>query len=315
MERAVDDRLGPVREVGEQSSFPVPYYVAATAETTRFSDARCGEFGGGVAADWNAAYVKAVGEALERYAAGVYRESSFRHAPTTGVVDAVPVSAFVRPNDAPTPDPDERVAWTDGADLRDGSYAAVPASFVHFPQPGRAFAPQITTGLGLGNSTDEALAAGLAEVIGSAAGFDAAAAARDACGEALQNWTELDSMGPDRAADQEGAIGRYAEFPTGAREFVDTPATVAARDVTESVPPAERVDELVGRLDDAGLASYAVRLTTSDLVELGLEAVRVVVPAAQPLFTTTPFFGERAETVPRELGFEPRLDRAFHPFP
>ncbi len=383
MERAVDDRLGPVREVGEQSSFPVPYYVAATAETTRFSDARCGEFGGGVAADWNAAYVKAVGEALERYAAGVYRESSFRHAPTTGVVDAVPVSAFVRPNDAPTPDPDERVAWTDGADLRDGSHAAVPASFVHFPQPGRAFAPQITTGLGLGNSTDEALAAGLAEVIerdatmlawystfepvklhvdtdefetlrkraraeslsvtpllctqdvdvpivavavhrdgewpqfalGSAAGFDAAAAARDACGEALQNWTELDSMGPDRAADQEGAIGRYAEFPTAAREFVDTPAAVAARDVTESVPPAERVDEFVGRLDDAGLASYAVRLTTSDLVELGLEAVRVVVPAAQPLFTTTPFFGERAETVPRELGFEPRLDRAFHPFP
>jgi ribosomal protein S12 methylthiotransferase accessory factor len=383
MERAVDDRLGPVREVGEQSSFPVPYYVAATADTTQFADTRCGEFGAGVAVDWNAAYAKAVGEALERYAAGVYRESSLRHAPTAGVVDAVPVSAFVRPDGAPTPGPEERVAWSDGIDLRDGSYAAIPASFVHFPQPGRAFAPQITTGLGLGNSTDEALAAGLAEVIerdaamlawystfepvelrvetdafetlekraraeslsvtpllctqdvdvpvvavavhrdrewpqfalGSAAGFDAAAAARDACAEALQNWTELDSMGPERAADQEGAIGRYAEFPTAAREFVDAPTTVAARDVTESIPPAERVDEFVERLDDAGLASYAVRLTTSDLAELGLEAVRVVVPAAQPLFTAESFFGERAETVPRELGFEPRPGRAFHPFP
>ena len=382
MERAVDDRLGPVREVGEQSSFPVPYYVAATADTTGFADARCGEFGAGVASDWNAAYAKAVGEALERYAAGVYRESSFRQAPTAGVIDAVPVSAFVTP-DGVAPDSDDRLAWTDGVDLRDGSYAALPASFVHFPAPGRQFAPQITTGLGLGNSTDEALAAGLAEVIerdatmlawystfdpvalavdtpafetlrkraraesltvtpllctqdvdvpvvavavhrdgdwprfalGSAAGFDASAAATAACAEALQNWTELDSMGPERATDQEAAVGRYAEFPASARAFVDTAATVDAGDVTESVPADERVDEFVARLADADLSAYAARLTTVDLAELGFEAVRVVVPGAQPLFTAEPFFGDRAETVPAKLGFEPRLERDFHPFP
>ena len=382
MERAVDDRLGPVREVGEQSSFPVPYYVAATADTTAFADARCGEFGAGVAADWNEAYAKAVGEALERYAAGVYRESSFRHAPTAGVIDAVPVSAFVHPDGA-DPSPDDRIAWTDGVDLHGGSHAALPASFVHFPAPGRQFAPQITTGLGVGNSTDAALAAGLAEVIerdatmlawystfepvelavetdgfetlrkrasaesltvtpllctqdvdvpvvavavhregdwprfalGSAAGFDAARAATDACAEALQNWTELDSMGPERAAAQEAAVGRYAEFPSAVREFVDAPATVAASDVTESVPGDERVDTLLARLAAADLSAYAVRLTTADLAALGFEAVRVVVPGAQPLFTAEPFFGERAESVPAELGFEPRLDRAFHPFP
>ncbi|MEZ3143923.1 YcaO-like family protein [Halobaculum sp. MBLA0143] len=382
MERVVDDRLGPVREVGEQSSFPVPYYVAATADTTGFADARCGEFGAGVAGDWNAAYAKAVGEALERYAAGVYRESSFRHAPTAGVIDAVPVSAFVTPDGA-APDSDDRVAWTDGVDLRDESYAALPASFVNFPAPGRQFAPQITTGLGLGNSTDEALAAGLAEVIerdatmlawystfepvelvvdtpafqtlrkraraesltvtpllctqdvdvpvvavavhrdgewprfalGSAAGFDASAAATAACAEALQNWTELESMGPERATDQEAAVGRYAEFPGSVREFVDAPATVDAGDVTESVPADERVDELVARLADADLGAYAAGLTTVDLAELGFEAVRVVAPGAQPLFTAEPFFGERAEIVPAELGFEPRLEREFHPFP
>jgi ribosomal protein S12 methylthiotransferase accessory factor len=48
---------------------------------------------------------------------------------------------------------------------------------------------------------------------------------------------------------------------------------------------------------------------------MGFEAVRALVPAAQPLFTDEPYFGERAERVPRELGFEPRLDRDHHPFP
>ncbi len=383
MERAVDDRVGPVTEVGEQSSFPVPYYVAATADTTAFADARCGEFGAGVAPDWNAAYAKAVGEALERYAAGVYRTERFREAPTEGVIDAVPVEAFVRPDDAPTPDADERVVWVDGVDLRSGEHAALPASFVYFPPPGRTYAPSITTGLGLGNSLDEALIAGLSEVIerdatmlswystfepmevavetdrfetlrkraraerltvtpllctqdvdvpivavavhretewpqfalGSAAGFDAAAAAADACAEALQNWTELDSMGREQAARQEGAIGRYADFPQPVREFVDTPASIPAADASEVVSAAETVDTLCDRLADADLDAYAVRTTTGDLDSLGLEAVRVVVPSAQPLFTEASFFGERAETVPQSLGFEPRLDRDFHPFP
>jgi ribosomal protein S12 methylthiotransferase accessory factor len=48
---------------------------------------------------------------------------------------------------------------------------------------------------------------------------------------------------------------------------------------------------------------------------LGFEAVRVVVPEAQPLFTGDAFFGDRASEVPRQLGFEPRPDRPFHPYP
>jgi ribosomal protein S12 methylthiotransferase accessory factor len=48
---------------------------------------------------------------------------------------------------------------------------------------------------------------------------------------------------------------------------------------------------------------------------MGFEAVRVLVPGAQPLFTGEPYFGERARTVPEALGFEPRLDRPIHPFP
>jgi ribosomal protein S12 methylthiotransferase accessory factor len=72
---------------------------------------------------------------------------------------------------------------------------------------------------------------------------------------------------------------------------------------------------VLGALGDAGLDAYAARLTTPDVAELGFEAVRALVPAAQPLFFDEPYFGERARTVPESLGYEPRLRREHHPFP
>jgi ribosomal protein S12 methylthiotransferase accessory factor len=66
---------------------------------------------------------------------------------------------------------------------------------------------------------------------------------------------------------------------------------------------------------EAGLDAYAARTTTRDVEGLGFEAVRVLIPEAQPLFTGQPFFTERAESVPRELGFDPRLEREYHPYP
>jgi ribosomal protein S12 methylthiotransferase accessory factor len=72
---------------------------------------------------------------------------------------------------------------------------------------------------------------------------------------------------------------------------------------------------VLDRLATADLDVYAARLTTPDVAGLGFEAVRVLVPDAQPLFTDDPYFGSRAESVPPELGFEPRLDREHHPYP
>ncbi|MFB6267516.1 MAG: bacteriocin biosynthesis protein SagD, partial [Halodesulfurarchaeum sp.] len=72
---------------------------------------------------------------------------------------------------------------------------------------------------------------------------------------------------------------------------------------------------VVDRVTDTGLSAYAARVTPRDVAHLGFEAVRVVVPSAQPLFVDEPYFGERARTVPTALGFEPRLDREFHPYP
>ena len=152
--------------------------------------------------------------------------------------------------------------------------------------------------------------------VGSSANLDAAAAARSALAEALQSWMELRAMGPDGATDAEGAIGRYADFPASTRAFVEPAGRVPAASVGEEVPgAAAELDALLGRVADAGLDAYAARLTTRDVERLGFEAVRVLVPGAQPLFTGAAFFGERARTVPEELGFEPRLDREHHPYP
>jgi ribosomal protein S12 methylthiotransferase accessory factor len=152
---------------------------------------------------------------------------------------------------------------------------------------------------------------------GMAADLDAVAAARDALAEALQNWMELRGMGRSGATEQESGIARAADLPRAVRAFATPETTVPAASVGPDDPPAPdaELDAVVSRVVDAGLDAYAARLTTRDVAALGFEAVRVLVPAAQPLFTGTPYFGERAREVPAALGFEPRLDRAHHPFP
>ncbi|WP_336038024.1 YcaO-like family protein [Halobacterium yunchengense] len=406
-EPLVDDRVGLVTAVGERESFPAPYYLAMNADTTGFSDAEAAGQAAGVAADWNEAYMKAVGEAFERYAAGVYRAGDFETAPVDRE-DAVPPTAFVRPDDASDAsgasdadrDTDGQIDWVRGEHLGTGADALLPADRVVFPPPEDAGGPSITTGLGLGNATVDALLSGLYETVerdatmlswystfeplglavdgdprggqdqsageaprgdgfadlekrargeglsvnallctqdvdvpvvavavhredwprfavGSAADLDPAAAARDALCEALQNWMELRAMGPEEAGEVDGAIGEYADFPREVRDFVDPDTTVHVDDVGPADPPtgAAELDAVLDAIAAADLDAYAARLTTRDLDAAGFEAVRVLVPGAQPLFVDDPFFGERARTVPRELGFQPRLDRPFHPFP
>ncbi|MBP1921177.1 ribosomal protein S12 methylthiotransferase accessory factor [Halorubrum alkaliphilum] len=388
-ERAVDSRIGLLSEVGERESFPLPYYVSRLADTTDFSDARAAEFAGGADDGWDAAFMKALGEGLERYAAGVYRSASF----ITGTADDVPnpvaPGAFVRPESAATYDADDTLPWTTGERLVSsgddgGGLVSLPAEFVAFPPPENRYRPAITTGLGLGNSGPEAALSGLYEVIerdatmttwystteplgidvddptfdrltkraraesltvspllvttdidvpvvavgvhrdgewprfaaGSGADLDPVAAARSALAEALQNWTELRSMGEAAADDESAAIGRHASFPDVTREFFDPDATVPAEGLGEPEPSGNAaLDAVVERARSVGLDPLVSRTTTRDVAALGFEAVRVLVPEAQPLFTGDPFFGDRARDVPRSMGFEPTLDREYHPFP
>ncbi|ELY42592.1 YcaO-like family protein [Natronorubrum sulfidifaciens] len=396
-EATIDDRVGIVQSIGEIESFPAPYYLATTADTSGFSDASAPTQAAGVADDWNAALMKAVGEGLERYCAGVYRDDDFVHASEDELDAVVSPTDLVRPAGAPAYDSSETNRWVPGENLVTGESVHLPAAAVQFPQPGEALVPSITTGLGLGSSTVDALRSGLTEVIerdatmlawystfeplglavdddgfdtlerrarseglsvtpllvtqdadipvvavavhrtpetlagdvepgdddwpafavGSAAALDATAAARSALEEALQNWMELRNLGPDEAAEASGAIGEYAAFPDVVRRFVDVEQSIPAASVGPDPVPsgADALEALVSRTTAVGLTPYAARLTTRDVESVGFEAVRVVVPGAQPLFTTAPFFADRARTVPEDLGFEPRLERAFHPYP
>jgi len=389
-ERTLDERVGVVQSIGEAESFPAPYYLATGSDTTGFSDATAPRQAAGVHADWNAAFMKAMGEALERYSAGVYRESSFRTAPVSAVEngpgpEVVRPDAFVRPDDFPPVVEGDPLHWVPGADLTTGDEALLPAELVHYPPPAERHAPAITTGLGLGTSPVEALLSGLYEVIerdatmlawystfeplpfavedeefetlarraraedlsitpllvtqdvdvpvvavavhrdgewprfaaGSAAALDPVAAARSALAEALQNWMELRSMGRAAAAEESGEIGRYADFPAPVQDFVAVDGAIPVEGVGPDAVPdgAAELDALVRRVDAVDLTPYAARLTPRDVERAGFEAVRVLVPGAQPLFTDEPFFGDRARSVPESLGFEPRLDRPFHPYP
>ncbi|MDZ7745737.1 MAG: YcaO-like family protein [Halobacteriales archaeon] len=385
-EQTTDARVGLVHEVGEVESFPAPYYLATLADTTGFSDVQANRQAAGVATDWNRAYMKALGEGLERYAAGIYREAEFERGQPSETPDGIAPSAFVCSPSFTDPDADRAIRWYPGEHVRTGARVKLPAEFVQFPPPETRHRPSITTGLGLGNGGVESLLSGLYEVLerdaamlawystfeplglavdddryhelekrakseslsatallvtqdvdvpvvvaclhresgqwprfaaGMSADLDANVAAADALEEALQNWLELRGMGKREATAQPGAIGSYAEFPPTAREFVAPETTIPADSVgPKEVPTGEsELDALVSRAVEAGLDPYAARLTPRDLDKQGFEAVRVLVPTAQPLFTDQPYFGERASRVPEKLGFEPRLDRDHHPYP
>jgi ribosomal protein S12 methylthiotransferase accessory factor len=382
-EAAVDRRLGIVRQIGEHDSFPAPYYLSVLAETTGFSDGAVPDRAAGVAADWDTAFMKALGESLERYSAAIYRESSFERAPATDVNGPAPTD-FVRPAGWDGPDETTPIDWVPGRDLIAETDVSLPAGLVHFPTPDERLSPTITTGLGLGNGGVEAVLSGLYEVLerdatmlawyssfeplglsvsadtfetlsrrargeglsvtpllvtqdvdvpvvavavhreaypkfalGSAADLDASAAAGDALAEAIQNWMELRDMGPDAAAEADGAIGEYASDPGETMAMLDTPGTVDAADVgaPEPLSGETELDRVLELVEAAGLDVYAADITPRDVASLGFAAVRVLSPQAQPLFVGDPYFGARASEVPRELGFDPRLDRSMHPYP
>ena len=388
MNRAVDERVGLVRAIGESESYPAPYYLATLADTSVYSDATAPTNAAGVDEDWNRAFVKGIGEALERYCASVYREREFTEASAAELDSALEPTAIVRPDDAAAYDPETSIPWVDGMNLHTDSTTYLPADAVHFPQPGTGVVAQITTGLGLGSTMADAIVSGLTEVIerdatmlswystyeplelvveddgfdrlsrrvgaeglevtpllvtqdvdvpvvavclhrdetdsswpafaaGAAADLDVDAAARSALAEATQNWMELRSIGPEGAADAGGWIGPYASFPEPVRSFVDVDGAVDTATLRpESVPAgAPAVRELLGRIETAEMTAYAARVTSRDVASLGFEAVRVIVPTAQPLFTKEPFFGDRVQRVPVSLGYEPLIDHEPHPYP
>jgi ribosomal protein S12 methylthiotransferase accessory factor len=383
-EMAVGDRLGIVPLIGEHDSFPLPYYLASVTETTSWSDGNAPDRAAGVAPTWDGAFMKALGESLERYSAAMYRTDDLeRHSPDA--LDGPAPDSFVSVRDGyPESADSKEMPVVQGLDLQTEDSVPLPADLVFYPPPEGTLGQAITTGLGLGSGGVDAVLSGLYEVVerdatmlawyssfeplglevpdstfdsmverargnglsvtpllvtqdvdvpvvavavsrdeyprlalGSAADLDAEAAAIDALSEALQNWMELRDLGPEEASEAGGEIGAYAMDPGAASSLTNPEETVPATAVGPETVPAGRaeLDAVLDRMDAAGLEAYAASVTSRDVERLGFTAVRVLSPSAQPLFVDEPVFGDRARTVPEDLGFEPRLDRAFHPYP
>jgi ribosomal protein S12 methylthiotransferase accessory factor len=379
-ERAVDDRLGPIQAVGERESYPAAYYLAQFVPSPHGNEDIPAQ-AAGVAADWDAAYMKALGEAMERYSAGVYQDDWFVETPAT-LTNPIGDEEFTGTDESDTHETTSR--WVPGRSLHEDTPVHLPADRVVFPPPDETIHDPITTGLGLGSSTVEAVISGLTEVLerdatmcawystyepvglevhddaynelamrarsedlsvtatlvtgdvdipvvaatvtreewprfaaGSAAALDAERAARSALEEALQNWMELRALGRDDASQAGTAVARYADDPEPVAELTEPEPVLSARDVGSEDPPKgkDALEAILERTATSGLTAYAARITARDVAAVGFEAVRVLVPRAQPLFVSSPVFGARARSVPRSLGYEPRLDRSFHPYP
>ena len=162
-ERCYDERMGLLTEIGEAASVPLPYYLATLADTRAFSDAQAPRHAAGVSEDWDHAYMKGMGEALERYAAGTYLSDTFRTAHPAELDERVHPSACVRPDDWDAVE--HAIPWIPGQEIASGDAVWVPADLVVFPPPERVTRPAITTGLALGNTEAEATCAGLLEVL------------------------------------------------------------------------------------------------------------------------------------------------------
>ncbi|WP_276271901.1 YcaO-like family protein [Haloarcula litorea] len=191
-EGGLDERVGVVGEVGEAESFPAPYYLASLSDTGGFSDATASPQAAGVAVDWDTAFMKALGESYERYAAGVYRTADLRRGTADDVDGAVSPSAFVAPDGAA--DAGEPLHWAPAERLEKGEQRWLPASVILYPPPERAVRPPVTTGLGLGSTEREALLSGLTEVIERDAAMLSWYSTVDPLGIAVEDSERFDTL-------------------------------------------------------------------------------------------------------------------------
>ena len=149
-------------------------------DTTWFSAVRASTVGGATKHDRLEAQVCAVGEILERYAAGIYQPEQFRRGSLTQLgshaVDPreLPLGSaeeYARIGGALVPyQPDLVIDWVEGRSLRDGQPRYLPAAAVYVPYqaPGgrseRLLYPN-STGLAAGANVAHAIRGGLLEVI------------------------------------------------------------------------------------------------------------------------------------------------------
>jgi ribosomal protein S12 methylthiotransferase accessory factor len=180
---AVDDRFGVVRQVAVHDVGPSdpPFFFATAqlASTRPFSDAIASTLNGGAGTTSESALLGAIGEAMERYAIGAYREegtfrASFREVERVAVNptrliffadeqyswERFPYVRF---------SPETPLSWVAGTSLLDGSEKLVPAARVFTPYvapgPAERLLQSTSTGAACHVEKEQATLLGLYECI------------------------------------------------------------------------------------------------------------------------------------------------------
>jgi ribosomal protein S12 methylthiotransferase accessory factor len=182
MERLVGDHTGIIREV-----FPVErttpfdvlhYYNATLANTHSLAEWSLPPAYGGSAWTREASLAAAMGEAVERYACGVYCDESWIWAAYRDVAsEAIPLEyltlftpeQYARLGVA-SPSPDTRLRWVEGYSLTRQRQVLAPAALVFMPYKFGADEDRIiwestTSGAACGGSLEEAILSGIYEVV------------------------------------------------------------------------------------------------------------------------------------------------------
>jgi ribosomal protein S12 methylthiotransferase accessory factor len=190
-DRMVDPRLGIVRRVAAvplQPGEPALHVLAANCTRPKYF-VRNADFlaheadytvpANGVALSKEQALWRLLGEACERYAAGIYAVERLVTASRRELgAKALPVEALIGFSDVQYArmefpyfrfDPDARIRWTEGTNLTRRQPVLVPAVLVYLgyevTTPLEMFYPCMSTGMAAGRTLAQALLAGLCEVV------------------------------------------------------------------------------------------------------------------------------------------------------
>ncbi|HLL32960.1 MAG TPA: YcaO-like family protein, partial [Streptomyces sp.] len=182
LQRAVDPLTGLVPELrlekDDRRNGTTHVYTVGKPTTTWFSPVQAEGRGGAAKQDPDLARVCAVGEALERYAAGVYdpgrlvRSTLGDLGPAAVDPRSLPLGSaaeYARQTKYAPFDPDVAIDWVKGVSLTTGAERYLPACAVYLPYrfpPGhRAWFAPISNGLAAGRDVEHAALGGLLEVV------------------------------------------------------------------------------------------------------------------------------------------------------
>lgn len=159
------------------------HYAGVTADTKAFQPSQVNQYNGAASRRRDDAIARTIGECVERYSSGIYDHRSMLYCSENELSPerrerAISPTRFCLASERELShpwvsvkryDPAARITWVEGRELGTDQEVLLPGTFVYLPykarNPAELFHRSISTGLGAGNTPEEAYLSGLCEVI------------------------------------------------------------------------------------------------------------------------------------------------------